>query len=85
MAEVLPVSGAEDKQVKEYGRMVLWAMKHWAFIWKAAVGIGSLAWLTYSTIQTLKSEMKEVKKDVATIKEDVQEIKRAIIPSRGPK
>lgn len=72
MSEVLPVTGnAEDKQAKEYGRMVVWAMKHWSFIWKAVSAASFAGWVTYNTIQTLKAEMVQVKSDVSAIRKDV--------------
>ena len=58
---------AEEKQVKEYGRMVLFVIKH-----KTAFGlIGGGLLAGYTTIQTLKSELVQVKSDVTSISNKV--------------
>lgn len=78
IAEAISQNGnapAEEKEVREYGRMVLFVVKH-----KAAFAlIGSMIIGAYTTIQTMKGELEGVKSDVTTIKQDLRELKDVLI------
>ncbi len=55
---------AEEAQIKEYGKIVLWGIKH-----KAAIfWVLTACYSGYQFIQTMKRELVDVKKDVAEIK-----------------
>lgn len=73
---------AEEKQIKEYGRWVLFVIKHKVAF--SALGTALLA--AYTSFQAFKGELASVKEDVSVIKSDIRELKEAFIePTPTPK
>jgi len=58
--------------------MVLFVLEHKA----AFLFIGSMILGAYTTIQTLKSELVQVKADITVMKGDISAIKEAVISKR---
>ena len=64
----------DEAKVREYGKLVLFIMKHTKIFSALAFG----AWSVYTTIQTLKAEILTVRADVVMVKADTTEVKKAV-------